>query len=633
MNRIAIIFPFKYKLGLLLFLIVLLVSSFLGVFQYVIMRNSLVSSFEQSKALVKDRIVNIVHDADYINLLMERPQEAEAQEILEAVVSKYESEKTIDFQLEPFLKGKKNLHLYVIDKSNTIIATTDKKDLGLDFSDWTDFVLYLEEVRSKKKFSPARMSLSINGAEMSKYCYMPSSDGRYIFETGALIEEQYDNLAEEIGFNNFEERVIQDNKFIDSVLLFDYVGVSYKKRENKESIKIIPEHMNYFKKAIQTMEVVEATGIYKGEKAYFQYIPYSIIGAKGANERNVIEVIYNDSILTQNLELNIKIILFVVCIGAISAATFGLYGARTITKPIEVIMDGINQVSKGSLDWSFNIDSNDEFTLLGKQFNNMTVEIKKLLDERYHIQIDLENRNREIFSQKEEISLLYEETTALNEELESLLQQNQKSYFETVRALASAIEQKDSYTRGHCERVMKYSIIIAEALGLDKKDMNDLRFGSILHDVGKIGISENILNKDGMLTEEEFIQIKQHPEKGNCILEHLNFLDGCRKIVREHHERIDGKGYPNGLMGNQIDVLARIVCVADAYDAMSSSRPYRKNAMTKEMAIRELRENRGSQFDETIVDIFIDCLNNEANELHTFAKAAPFIGGTNRFLI
>jgi putative nucleotidyltransferase with HDIG domain len=454
------------------------------------------------------------------------------------------------------------------------------------------------------------MSLSIKSEEMTKFCYMPSPDGQYVFETGALIEEK-DEIAEEIGFNNFEEKVIQDNKFVDSVLLFDYEGVSYKKNENNNSIKVKTEHMIYFKEAIQSMEIVEAIGEYKGRKAYYQYIPYSIIEANGANERNVIEVIYNDSMLTKNLETNIRIIMLAVCIGAILAASFGFYNAKSISKPIAVITEGINQISNGNLNFAFHINSNDEFSLLGRQFNSMTMEISKLLDERLLIQRDLEDKNTEITSQKEEITALYEETTALNEELESLLKQNQDSYFETVRALANAIEEKDSYTGGHCERVMHYSMMIAEELDLDDKEMLDLKFGSILHDIGKIGIAENILNKQGKLTTEEFSVIMQHPTKGNRILENLYFLDDCRKIVCEHHERIDGKGYPYKLKGSQIDLLARIVCVADAYDAMTSSRPYRKNAMSKESAIQELVDNKGIQFDEKIVDTFINCLVKE----------------------
>ncbi len=372
-----------------------------------------------------------------------------------------------------------------------------------------------------------------------------------------------------------------------------------------------PEHAEYFKRAIETMETVEAVGEYNGTKAYYQYIPYAIIGARGTNERNVVEVVYNDSMLSENLRQNVGIIIAVVSVGAVLAAAFGLYRARYISKPVDKITEGIRQVSSGNMEYSFSIESNDEFSLLGRQFNHMIRDIKKLLDERYRIQQALESKSSEILSQKDEITALYEETTALNEELENLLQQNHDSYFETVRALANAIEEKDPYTRGHCQRVMEYSIMIAEALGLSKQQKEDLKFSSILHDIGKIGVPEHILDKEGPLTDEEFFLVKLHPEKGNNILKNLKFLDSCRRIVYEHHERIDGKGYPNGLKGSEIDLLSRIVCVADAYDAMTSVRPYRKNALSVENAIHELVVHRGKQFDEIIVDVFIESLKSK----------------------
>ena len=244
----------------------------------------------------------------------------------------------------------------------------------------------------------------------------------------------------------------------------------------------------------------------------------------------------------------------------------------------------------------------------------MLIEIRRLLDERYLFEMNLQTKNLEIYDQKEEITALYEETTALNEELERILKQNLSSYFETVRALANAIDEKDSYTGGHCERVMAYSMTIATELGLTQQELEDLRFGSILHDIGKIGISESILNKDGKLTPEEYEEIKKHPEKGNYILKDLNFLNNCRRIINEHHERIDGKGYPKGLSGEEIYYMARIVCVADAYDAMTSSRPYRENALSKEEAMEELLRNKGIQFDEAVVDAFVRYLKGKQNK-------------------
>ncbi|MGV8145018.1 MAG: HD-GYP domain-containing protein [Alkaliphilus sp.] len=156
---------------------------------------------------------------------------------------------------------------------------------------------------------------------------------------------------------------------------------------------------------------------------------------------------------------------------------------------------------------------------------------------------------------------------------------------------------------------MKYSIMIGEKIGLSLHDLKSLQYGSILHDIGKIGISDEILLKNGTLTEEEYELIKTHPANGESFINSLKFLEEILPIVRNHHERIDGKGYPDSLIGDDIPFLARIVAIADAYDAMTSERPYR-SALTKERAIEELIDNSDTQFDSDLVQKFIECINS-----------------------
>jgi putative nucleotidyltransferase with HDIG domain len=178
------------------------------------------------------------------------------------------------------------------------------------------------------------------------------------------------------------------------------------------------------------------------------------------------------------------------------------------------------------------------------------------------------------------------------------------SVIQSVGALIMAIEEKDIYTRGHSHRVAFYSSLMAENLGLDIEDKKNLEYAALLHDVGKIGISDQILNKPGRLTNVEYEIIKSHPGKGVKILEPMSFLWPILPIIESHHERFDGAGYPHGTAGEDIPFMARIITVCDAYDAMTSDRSYRK-PLSPAAALEEIKAKAGTQFDPQIVTAFI----------------------------
>lgn len=181
-------------------------------------------------------------------------------------------------------------------------------------------------------------------------------------------------------------------------------------------------------------------------------------------------------------------------------------------------------------------------------------------------------------------------------------------YLKTITALTSAIDAKDTYTRNHSRNVARYAVALGEGLGLSSEELMNINYGAILHDIGKIGIPEVILNKPGRLAPDEFESIKMHPTIGVNILAPIDFLGEAVNIVRHHHERYDGRGYPDGLKGESIPYAARIVGIADAWDAMRSHRSYRR-ALTVEAAARELQEGSGGQFDGSMVNVFIDIIN------------------------
>ncbi|MFA5059494.1 MAG: HD-GYP domain-containing protein [Candidatus Omnitrophota bacterium] len=178
------------------------------------------------------------------------------------------------------------------------------------------------------------------------------------------------------------------------------------------------------------------------------------------------------------------------------------------------------------------------------------------------------------------------------------------SHIDTVMALVLSQEAKDHYTYGHSERVRQYSVIIAQELKLPEHQVMTIARGAKLHDIGKIGIKDEILFSDGKLTSEQYDVIKTHPLKGVAILEPLKFLEREKLIVRHHHERYDGAGYPDKLKGEEIPLEARIVGVADAFDAMRSRRRYRSD-LSKEEIIMQLVSNSGTQFDPKVVDVFV----------------------------
>jgi len=214
-------------------------------------------------------------------------------------------------------------------------------------------------------------------------------------------------------------------------------------------------------------------------------------------------------------------------------------------------------------------------------------------------------RAREVEELHEELGRLRAQLAERDREAAQRERQLRASYEATVRALAEAVEARDAYTARHAERVAAYGLEIAHACGIDTTASADLEFGFLLHDVGKIGISDAILYKPGRLTDDERDAMRRHPVIGEEIVRGIDFLDGARQVVRSHHERWDGTGYPDRLAGERIPLAARVFAVADTFDALTSDRPYRAAAPFGE-ARRVIAEAAGTQFDPTVAAAFDD---------------------------
>lgn len=239
---------------------------------------------------------------------------------------------------------------------------------------------------------------------------------------------------------------------------------------------------------------------------------------------------------------------------------------------------------------STSLRKEDEISLFAKEVNNLP-----------KLKLDHEDSLKKIattFSKAFSSPAYYEEA---NSQIQEMLI---GTFFQTAKALAVAVEARDPYTGGHSDRVFQMATIIGKRCSISSTEQMHLEAGALLHDVGKIGIRDGVLLKPGPLTDSEYKEMQLHPIIGAHMVEKLNCLHGCIDAVLFHHERMDGYGYPYGIKGNEIPIIARITSIADAYDAMTTNRVYRK-ALSHEHAVEEIIRNSGTQFDPEIVRVFV----------------------------
>ena len=222
-----------------------------------------------------------------------------------------------------------------------------------------------------------------------------------------------------------------------------------------------------------------------------------------------------------------------------------------------------------------------------------------------------DKKTNDNFTEEElDLLLMMANQAATSIENSGLHAELQELFISSIKALANAIDARDPYTRGHSERVTEYSVAMAEAFELKREDVDSIRYAALLHDIGKINIPDHILNKPGKLTDEEFALMKKHPAFGAQIMKPVKAFSKILPYMFHHHERFGARGYPEGIKGDSIPLPARIIAVADSFDAMTSDRPYRK-ALTLEAATKELIDNSGTQFDPEVVEVFIKLIEDK----------------------
>jgi HD-GYP domain-containing protein (c-di-GMP phosphodiesterase class II) len=262
--------------------------------------------------------------------------------------------------------------------------------------------------------------------------------------------------------------------------------------------------------------------------------------------------------------------IWISLVAAFLTIVIGYFFAKKLTQPVQELAAGARRIASGDFSQLIEIRSQTELGELGNSFNLMTNQIERYI-----------------------------------KELQSSVEENRELFLGTVKSLAAAIDGKDPYTRGHSERVSRVSMAIAQRLGLPDDECEKIRISALLHDVGKIGIDDNILKKPSALTDQEFDIMKLHPQKGYKIMSQIPAMKEFLPGMYMHHEMVNGMGYPQGLTGDQIPLMGLIVAVADTFDAMTTDRPYQK-AMKFEDAVERIRSFVGTRYDASVVAAFTE---------------------------
>ncbi|MCA1621834.1 MAG: HD domain-containing protein [Acidobacteria bacterium] len=288
--------------------------------------------------------------------------------------------------------------------------------------------------------------------------------------------------------------------------------------------------------------------------------------------------------------------LYISLLAASFALFIGFLFAKQLTHPVRELAAGAHRIAGGDFSRRISVRSRTELGDLGKSFNLMTDQLQHYI-----------------------------------EDLQRAAEENRQLFIGTVKALAAAIDGKDPYTRGHSERVARFSLAIAERLELPEAEIEKLRISALLHDVGKIAIEDSILKKPAALTDEEYEIMKGHPQKGYKIMSQIPAMQDFLPGMYMHHEMMDGRGYPQGLKGDQIPMQARIVSVADTFDAMTTDRPYQKG-MSLEDALERIKTFVGTRYDGVVVQALVEaCQAGQiaAGRVKLSARAKELMAGTS----
>jgi len=440
------------------------------------------------------------------------------------------------------------------------------------------------------EFSKTISSLSKKGISM----YLIDWNGNVVFDSKVNSLNTLDNLYK-------EER---------TVLIFDKNGDVLLDNEQNQLQRIETLKVDKVFKDASTQVLKDKSGSIvdkltsNKDKVVVSYIPieidksvksYGLLFVQNYQEISLYSnKVLIDIVITSGILLIVLVILSVLI-------------SNWISKPIIRITEGVKAIKNGRLEHRIKVEGQDEFSKLGEAVNGMAMNLMDSYEQQIRKNRELRGINMELEAAN---SQLIAAVRSLNESEENL----REAFRKTVQGLIAAVEAKDIYTESHSLRVANYSVIIANLMGYELKKQEDIWVAAVLHDIGKIGISDNILNKKERLTDSEYNEIKQHPVIACKMLAKIDLSTEVIEAIRYHHERFDGHGYPDCLIGKDIPEMAAIISVADAFDAITSTRAYRNSRTIKE-GIDEIVRNVGTQFDFEIVSILLRIYNENEDLL------------------
>lgn len=508
---------------------------------------------------------------DKLYIALEMYVDTRLKQAIDQMNDVYEKGDLNQAEIERIQADYDHVNLYVINSDNIIIMSTLEKDLNLDFNQYSLYSEFFNGLRDSKEYISDRTSIGLETDQLTKYSYQSTADGHFILDASYDIQS-FDYLLEGNSFLDYSSEIMMATNYVIELELYEAYNDIEERLLTIYSMDKLDE-MRAVEEAKSTGKITRYTEYDGVHTIKTIYIPFVIEHKNGTDTIFIYKLTYTDKLVLKNYNetyITTGLLFFIGTLIFISLSQY--YNIKTL-RPISKLLISFESVRGKNFDVQLEPEGSKPVKDAIVTFNEMVESIRTLLGDKEKIENDLRQH----------------------------LRQSEQGYVNTVTAMANAIDAKDNYTGGHCERVMKMSLLVAEYMSLSDHQVKDLKYASLLHDIGKIGINDAILNKEDAFTDEDYEMMKQHPEIGYRILLDVEFLEEANKAILYHHERIDGLGYPHGLKGDDIPYLGRLLCITDAFDAMTSKRIYKSTVMTVREAFVELEKYSYKQFDSKLV--------------------------------